>query len=324
VIPAYNRGRVIARAIASAHGQRPRPPAEIIVVDDRSSDDTAARAEAAGATVLRHDTNRGPGGARNTAMDRAGQPFTAFLDSDDVWLPDHLARALPAMDDHVLVSAPGMVLPSPGSAPRLIGNGHGRPMPLDRPLALLGPENLVATSGTVVATETAREAGGFPPGSRSEDLDLWIRILERGPGLALEQPGYVYCPEEVHAAGDTAGMHAAVLHFLDGYRGRPWYDATTARRVTAQGRWDAARSDLASGRRSAALRHLAWSAAHPASVIAIARLLAYRSTARSTGARAMTELPPDLVRQLTAGADGSTAAGGPTAPGGRISRRRRR
>lgn len=300
VIPAYNRERVIARAIASARAQEPRPPAEIIVVDDHSSDDTAATAEAAGARVIRHSENRGPGGARNSALPEVRQPFTAFLDSDDVWLPDHLSRAVPADDEHVLVSAPGIVLPSPAKPPRLIGNGHGTTVELDWPLALLAPENLVATSGTVVSTEALRAAGGFPESNRSEDLDLWIRILEHGPGRALAEPGYIYCPEEIHAAGDAVGMHLAVLHFLDGYRDRPWYDRAVARRLTAQGRWDAARSDLASGRRGRALRHLAWSATHPVSAIAITRLLAYRRTARRSGARAMTGLSADLVRQLTA------------------------
>jgi glycosyltransferase involved in cell wall biosynthesis len=299
IIPAYNRERVIVRAIASARAQKPRPPAEIIVVDDHSSDDTAARAEAAGARVIRHRDNRGPGGARNSAMREASEPFTAFLDSDDVWLPDHLARAVQPLDEHVLVSAPGIVLPSPGTAPRLIGNGHGIPVALDWPLALLAPENLVATSGTVVSTEALRAAGGFPESNRSEDLDLWIRILEQGPGRALAEPGYVYCPEEIHAAGDAVGMHVAVMQFLDAYRDRHWYDPAVARRLAAQGRWDAARTDLASGRRGRAVRHLAWSATHPVSAIAITRLLAYRRTARRTGARALTQLSPDLVRQLT-------------------------
>ena len=50
IIPAYNRAPMLEQAIHSAFAQRPRPPAEVIVVDDCSSDDTAEAARAAGAT----------------------------------------------------------------------------------------------------------------------------------------------------------------------------------------------------------------------------------------------------------------------------------
>ena len=87
VIPAYNRPAMVQRAVRSALDQRPRPPAEVLVVDDCSSDDTAAVASAAGATVIRHDVNRGGAAARNTAIRAAGHDWIAFLDSDDELLP---------------------------------------------------------------------------------------------------------------------------------------------------------------------------------------------------------------------------------------------
>ncbi|MCW2574158.1 MAG: glycosyltransferase family 2 protein [Modestobacter sp.] len=298
VIPAYNRAGVIARAIASARAQRPHPPAEIIVVDDRSSDDTAARAASAGARVVRHERNRGAGAARNTAMHSATQPWTAFLDSDDMWLPDHLARALAASDGQVLVSAPGIVLPSSGRSGRLVGNGHGVPVRLRSPLSLLDPENLVATSGTLVSTEAARSAGGFPEASKSEDVDFWIRMLEQGPGLALSEPGYVYCPEEIHASVDATGMREAVQSYLSAYRDRRWYDPRVVRRIAAQDRWDAVRADMADGLRAATLRDLTAIAASPRSAMAIARLLAYRRTARRAGTRAADRLPADVIQQV--------------------------
>ena len=236
VIPAYNRERVIARAIASARAQEPRPPAEIIVVDDHSSDDTAATAEAAGARVIRHSENRGPGGARNSALPEVRQPFTAFLDSDDVWLPDHLSRAVPADDEHVLVQLLGIVLPSPAKPPRLIGNGHGTTVELDWPLALLAPENLVATSGTVVSTEALlgrRWLSGEQQVRGPGPVDPHPRARSRAGAGGTR---IIYCPEEIHAAGDAVGMHLAVLHFLDGYRDRPgttvpWPDGSPRRGV---------------------------------------------------------------------------------------------
>src|SRR5512132_812238 len=53
VIPAFNRQELISRSLASVFAQRPALPAEVIVVDDASSDDTAAEAERMGARVIR-------------------------------------------------------------------------------------------------------------------------------------------------------------------------------------------------------------------------------------------------------------------------------
>lgn len=83
VIPAYNSERFIEEAIASIRAQTALP-AEIIVVDDGSSDRTAAIARALGATV-HCQVNGGPGAARNTAIRSTCQPWIAFLDADDVW-----------------------------------------------------------------------------------------------------------------------------------------------------------------------------------------------------------------------------------------------
>jgi glycosyltransferase involved in cell wall biosynthesis len=269
------------------------------VVDDCSSDDTPARAEAAGARVIRHHRNQGPGGARNTAARAATQPWLAFLDSDDVWLSGHLDTALRQAAGHVLVSAPGVEVRADARPSRLVGNGHGAPVELASPLAVMSPENLVATSGTVVSTDAFHRAGGFPAGHRSEDLDLWIRVLELGPGTALPDPGYVYAPAEVHASSDTSGMRTAAMSYLAAYRDREWFDPRVLRRVAAQDRWDDLRAALAAGQRRPALRHGAWIATHPAAPVAIARMLAYRRTARAAGTRATQSVPAEVRQALT-------------------------
>ena len=88
VVPAFNRAQFIAEALNSVFGQT-RQPAEIIVVDDGSTDGTADIAEALGVKVLRQ-SNLGPSAARNAGVAATSQPWIAFLDSDDVWLPDKL------------------------------------------------------------------------------------------------------------------------------------------------------------------------------------------------------------------------------------------
>lgn len=294
VVPAHNRSRVIERAVASALGQRPDPPAQVLVIDDCSTDDTASRAEAAGAQVIRHDTNRGPGGARNTGIYAAAQPWVAFLDSDDEWLPHHLHDARSAFNGHVLVSAPGIVPPVAGRSARITGNGTGRLVELDSPMTFLEPENLIATSGTVVSTTAARAAGGFSAGYKSEDLDFWIRVLEQGPGRALPSPGYIYHQEPGHISADTAGMHAAAMSYLESYAAREWFDAAALRRIADRRRWDEFRAELRAGRRRAACRDAAWIVTHPSAVSAIVPLLVFRRHSRANGTRAMSSLPEDV------------------------------
>jgi glycosyltransferase involved in cell wall biosynthesis len=75
VIPAYNRPSLVLRAVRSALAEGPRPPAEVIVVDDCSGDETGAAAGAAGARVIRHEANQGEGAGRNTAIRAASQPW---------------------------------------------------------------------------------------------------------------------------------------------------------------------------------------------------------------------------------------------------------
>lgn len=89
VMAAYNREDCIGASLESALAQTAKP-AQILVVDDGSSDATAAVAQSYPVTVLRQQ-NAGVSAARNAAIRAATQPWIAFHDSDDLWLPDKLA-----------------------------------------------------------------------------------------------------------------------------------------------------------------------------------------------------------------------------------------
>src|SRR3954453_7217626 len=95
IIAAYNRADTVGRAVTSALGQRPRPPAQVLVIDDGSAEDTAHVGKRAGAEGVRHEVNRRVGPARNTGIARATHPWLALLDSDDEWLPHHLDSLWP-------------------------------------------------------------------------------------------------------------------------------------------------------------------------------------------------------------------------------------
>jgi glycosyltransferase involved in cell wall biosynthesis len=96
VIPAYNARDTIQQAIATARAQTLRP-AQIIVVDDCSKDDTVQQAEALAGPdllVVRSPRNGGGGAARNRGIDHATGDVVAFLDADDLWAPNKLANQL--------------------------------------------------------------------------------------------------------------------------------------------------------------------------------------------------------------------------------------
>jgi glycosyltransferase involved in cell wall biosynthesis len=93
IVPAYNAAETIESAIRSVQAQT-TPSFEVIVVDDGSTDATAAVLERIAAdhpriTVI-SQPNAGPSAARNTAIDRAAGAYLTFLDSDDLLMPAYL------------------------------------------------------------------------------------------------------------------------------------------------------------------------------------------------------------------------------------------
>jgi glycosyltransferase involved in cell wall biosynthesis len=101
VIPAFNEGTAVAavvRAIAAAG-----PWHEIIVVDDGSSDDTAAHAAESGATVLRHPYNKGNGAAVKSGIRRASGEYVLILDGDGQHQADDAGRLVSKLGEYDLV-----------------------------------------------------------------------------------------------------------------------------------------------------------------------------------------------------------------------------
>lgn len=107
VIPTYNRARLLGECLASVFAQRLNDY-EVVVVDDGSTDDTAAvLARYGGRIRVCRQQNRGPSAARNVGIQHAQGRYVAFLDSDDVWFPWTLevyARAIDEAHDPAFVA----------------------------------------------------------------------------------------------------------------------------------------------------------------------------------------------------------------------------
>src|SRR5574342_444664 len=98
IIPVFNGERFLREAVESALVQT-YPPLEIIVVDDGSTDGTAAVARGLPVVYFRQE-NAGVSTARNVAIGHSKGDLIALLDSDDIWLPEKLAVQIGALNDN--------------------------------------------------------------------------------------------------------------------------------------------------------------------------------------------------------------------------------
>jgi glycosyltransferase involved in cell wall biosynthesis len=285
LIPAYNRAEMVGRALESVAAQRPAGPAEVIVVDDCSTDATAEVAERLGARVIRHERNMGEGAARNSALAAATQPWLAPLDSDDEWLPHHLATLWALRDGNVLVSGSCLGCTADGRAERFGGTPARGPRPIDSPAELIFPENFVTASGVLLRRDAVEAAGGWRPLPFGADLDLWLRLLEHGPGVITPEVVTIYNLHEGQVTRDLAGTRAHHELLAREYEGRPWWSPDLVERTRAVTAWDTLRLDLSEGRRANALRQAAFIAARPRRAAAVARILARRARLRRRASR---------------------------------------
>jgi GT2 family glycosyltransferase len=254
VIPAYNRGARVGRAVATALSQKPRPPAQVIVVDDCSTDGTAEAARRAGADVVRHEVNRGTGAARNTAIQHASQPWVAFLDSDDEWLPNHLAALWSVRADHVLVAGATLRCES-GGRDRYIGPVRRGGMIVRSPadVATVPP---ITASGVMVRRDIALAVGGFRDLHGIEDIDLWLRVLEHGTGYLSPVVSVLYHVHEQQMSSDGFRLQAGRRDVIASLSDRPWFTPRLLRDWDTSMRWDMARSAHADGDPARAARLL--------------------------------------------------------------------
>jgi glycosyltransferase involved in cell wall biosynthesis len=99
IIPVFNGAAYIGQAIESVLGQT-LPPDEVLVIDDGSSDATAEVVRRYQPRVsYRWQLNQGPGKARNLGIRESKGDLLAFLDSDDLWLPEKLRLQRAALDE---------------------------------------------------------------------------------------------------------------------------------------------------------------------------------------------------------------------------------
>ena len=186
VIPARDAAGTITRAVSGALRQRLDGGFEVIVVDDGSSDETAQRAQAAGATVVRNERALGPAEARNRGAAAASAPVLAFTDADCEPAEGWLSAGLAALEGHDIVQ--GRVEPEPGVDPG----------PFDHVITVREESGLYETANLFVRREWFDRVGGFEPfidpaqGHFGEDILFGWAVRRAGGRAAFAHDALVH------------------------------------------------------------------------------------------------------------------------------------
>lgn len=328
-MPSRDRWPLLRTAIACALAQE-GVDVRVIVVDDGSSDQTAAELAAlrdARVVTLRNERAAGVSAARNAGLELVTAPWVSFLDDDDVWAPWHLAtllRAIRACDQ-----PPGRV--------GLAFCGHVtvdyRREVMDvspaEPLAAIGERmhqfNLIGSpSRVLLRSDAVRAAGAFDVRlSIIADWDLWVRVLARHAAARSSDltVGYMRHAGNMHHDADR------LLDELDALSSKhdwspdglshavagdmlPLYIAEAYR--AGGRRWRAARWYLRSARARRAKRDVARAGA----------VLAGEAVVRASGLRRRPAPDPALGRWLEPirAAERATTTGLPKLPGVHLDR----
>jgi glycosyltransferase involved in cell wall biosynthesis len=214
VIPLHNKAPHIEAALRGVVAQT-LPAAQIIVVDDGSTDGGGALVAATGdprITLLRQD-NAGVSAARNAGAALARHPYIAFLDADDAWMPSHLETL-----KHLIETCPGAGLYStlyeihlnnrvflpraayPSGFVGLVDDFYAR---------LAAGLSLVSSTTACVAQSAFTAAGGFPLDvKRGEDLVLWMRLAGIAPVAHAAVTTAIYNRDAVNRSTARRGAGA--------------------------------------------------------------------------------------------------------------------
>ena len=178
IIPLYNKEAEIERTLRSVLAQSVLPH-EIVVVDDGSTDRSAAIVESIGSPLIRlvRQANAGECAARNTAMSKAEGTHYALVDADDVWKPNFLEEMKALIEEFpecgLYCSAFDIINTDgrhPSNSPTwrgVVGNFFEESM----------TRYVAIPSASVIPAEVVARVGGFPEGMKlGGDQFMWVKI----------------------------------------------------------------------------------------------------------------------------------------------------
>ena len=219
VIPAYNGGVYLRKAVESVLAQT-RLPAEVLVVDDGGTEDAGGVLSGlGGVTLLRNEMSRGQGFCRNLGITRSTGDLIALCDHDDIWAPGHLEKVAELLNRFpeapLAFSRIGLIGAASGCWPADAACVPERPERLFIPLMR---NNFIMPKGTVFRRGLWNEAGPFdeshPLGV--DDYRFFLEAAVRHPIVGRRDPTAFWRIHERQASRDRGPQVAkAFRHRID-------------------------------------------------------------------------------------------------------------
>ena len=189
VIPCFNQAHYLAEAIESALAQT-APPAEVVVVDDGSGDNSYEVAGRYKDVIRMRQQNRGMAAARNAGSKKARGDCLVFLDADDRLLPEALEVGTTALARRPQVAFVSGFSRDVGDDGKVIEGGVRQPLVRQDHFLRLLEDCFIWSGSSIVYRRSAFEAvGGFDEGlAAAADYDLYLRLVRSYP---------IYCHDTV-------------------------------------------------------------------------------------------------------------------------------
>jgi glycosyltransferase involved in cell wall biosynthesis len=193
IIPAYNAEKTLLRAFLSTVNQG--IGCQVVIINDQSNDQTLNIANEISdnypdVLVLNNDKNLGVSASRNKGIKAVDTEYIAFLDADDVWLPNKLLkqkRSIENTDNCILVTCDSLQISPCG---KVLKRAHlnKRPVTGFNAWKTLLEYNFIPTPTVFTRTALVKECMGFDENLKvAEDLNLWIKLAMKGQVTVINE-----------------------------------------------------------------------------------------------------------------------------------------
>jgi hypothetical protein len=239
IIPTRERPHLLRRAVESARAAG--EDVEVVVVDDASTDETArVCASTPGIRCVRVESNQGVAGARNVGLLASSADYVSFLDDDDLRLPGSLDLQVAMLEADAgagVVYGQALVADQSGAHE---GRAYPAPCPQGDVFWQLLRRNFIPCASAVFRRSCLYRVGLLDESAPGlDDWDLWIRVAELYPVLALEKPVSVWRRSSPASGQGTSRASALVARCR-----RQWLErwsrlprAASAARSERRGAW---------------------------------------------------------------------------------------
>lgn len=212
VIPTFNAATYLPETLRSLRDQM--SDLELVIVDDGSTDDTAAVVEPFLSESVRYkriENSGGPARPRNIGIQMSRAPLVAFFDADDLALPRTLETSVRLMEAyrevgmlctnfhigsaHLEITKPRVIDEKVGlnqAEKELLADGVWR-IPSNAALTALLQNNFVGTPSVIIRREVFERIGGYDESLRNlDDRDMWLRVARHYDLIYRDEPTFIY------------------------------------------------------------------------------------------------------------------------------------